>query len=218
MCICGIVLQPSSAIINHYQPSLALIINWVMRRTLCGHLFSPWRHRRSVFQHPHRSCWANSQVKKSQRENMINMSIWFYRYLFLSTLRQSTMARWHLKTPEAVVHVSKSSTAKIRDISIGSRKHMEVSWNGGTPKSSILIWFSHKKTIQGIPISGTPHITTIPLKQIIGISFNITIIPTKSNMKQQVCKYPYHPTFHRWFISWKIPLRLGWWLGGTPMT
>ena len=41
-----------------------------------------------------------------------------------------------------------------------NRQDIEVSWNRGTPKSSILDGFSLTETIQllGSPISGNPHI------------------------------------------------------------
>ena len=62
--------------------------------------------------------------------------------------------------------------------------HLEVSWNGGTPKSSILIGFSTiNNPFWGTPIYGNPHFTMLkwPLSR-------------KNNfMFDQFWTYPYHP-------------------------
>ena len=64
--------------------------------------------------------------------------------------------------------------------------HLEVSWNGGTPKSSILIGFSTiNNPFWATPIYGNPHFTMLkwPLSR-------------KNNfMFDQFWTYPYHPIY-----------------------
>ena len=51
---------------------------------------------------------------------------------------------------------------------------MEVSWNGGTPKSSILIGFSIvHHPFGGAPVYGTPHFDSDPLVTSLGIATQV---------------------------------------------